>query len=191
MKHSINMSGLVLAHEGEHRVLMRLVPLLMMIGGAYGAIPSWAGDVAGLWKVTPPSSIDPRYSGERLTVRFELHGKGEVFTLNQVDGDGRSTTSSTILYLDSKPRDFQGFGCSGTQASRRLGSETVEILRTCANGDWTRFVRRLSTQPTEMFLEITEQLSDGRRFARRLVLEKQFEAGITQPKKSANEGRER
>ena len=50
----------------------------------YGAIPSWAGDVVGLWKVTPPSSTDPRYSGERLTVRFELHGKGEVFTLNRV-----------------------------------------------------------------------------------------------------------
>jgi hypothetical protein len=67
----------------------------------------------------------------------------------------------------------------------------VEILRTCANGEWTRFVRRLSTQPKEMFLEITEQLTDGRRFERRLVLEKQFEAGTTQPKKSANDGRER
>ena len=143
------------------------------------AIPSWAGDAFGLWRANPPSSTDTRYSGESLTVRFELHGKGEVFTLNRVDGTGRSTTSSTILYLDNKPRDFHGFGCSGTQSSRHLDSETVEILRTCANGDWTSFVRRLSTQPMEMFLEITEQLTGGRRFERRLVLDKQFESGTT------------
>ena len=101
---------------------MRIVPLLMLIGTACGTVPSWAGDVFGLWKVTPPSSTDPRFSRERLTVRFEPHAKGEVFTLDRIDGDGRSTTSSTILYLDSKPRDFQGFGCSGTQSSRRLDS---------------------------------------------------------------------
>jgi hypothetical protein len=96
-----------------------------------------------------------------------------VFTLDRIDGDGRSTTSSTILYLDSNPRDFQGFGCSGTQSSRRLDSQTVEILRTCASGEWTRFIRRLSTQPKVLLLEITEQQPDGRRFERRLVLEKQ------------------
>jgi hypothetical protein len=50
---------------------------------------------------------------------------------------------------------------------------TVEILRKCATGKWTRFVRRLSAQPNELALEITEQQSDGRRFERRVVLEKQ------------------
>ena len=106
-------------------------------------------------------------------MRFEPHTKGEVFTLDQIDGDGRSTTSSTILYLDNKPREFQGFGCSGTQSSRRLDSQTVEIVRTCASGEWTRFVRRLSTQPKELVLEITQQQPDGRHIERRVVLEKQ------------------
>jgi hypothetical protein len=46
----------------------------------------------------------------------------------------------TILYLDGTSRDFQDFGCSGTQSSRRVDSQTVEILLQCANGGWTRFV---------------------------------------------------
>jgi hypothetical protein len=107
-----------------------------------------------------------------VVVRFEPHPKGEVFTLDQIDRYGRSTTSSTILYLDGKEREFEGFGCSGTQSSRRLDSQTVEILRTCRSGEWTRFVRRLSSDAKELALEITEQHNDLRRFGRRLVLKK-------------------
>ena len=82
-------------------------------------------------------------------------------------------TSSTILYLDGKPRDFQDLGCSGTQSSWRVDNRTVEILRTCAGGEWTRFVRRLAAQANELVLEITEQQPNGRRFERRLALEKE------------------
>ena len=127
----------------------------------------------GLSKVSAASSTGPRFSRERLTARFEPHTKGEVFTLDRIDADGRSTTSSTILYLDGNPREFQGFECSGTQSSRRLDSQTVEIVRTCAGGEWTRFIRRLSTQSKELVLEITEQQPDGRHVERRVVLEKQ------------------
>jgi len=127
----------------------------------------------GSWKMNPASSTGPRFSRESLTVRFEPHTRGEVFALDRIDADGRSTTSSTILYLDGNPREFQGFGCSGTQSSRRVDSQTLEIVRICASGEWTRFVRRLSTQPRERVLEITEQMRDGRHVERRLVLEKQ------------------
>jgi hypothetical protein len=150
---------------------MRIVPVLMLIGAAGFAAPIRAGDVFGVWKANLIRSTD--HYPKSLVVRFEPHTRGEVFTLDRIDGGGRSTTSSTILYLDGNPRDFQGFGCSGTQSSRRLDSQTVEILRTCASGEWTRFIRRLSTQPKVLLLEITEQQSDGRRFERRLVLEKQ------------------
>jgi hypothetical protein len=158
---------------------MRIVPLLMLMGVAYGTDPRWAGNAFGIWKVYRIDSTDPRFSRERLTVRFEPHAnrfepraKGEVFTLDRIDGDGRFTTSSTILYFDGKPRDFQDFGCSGTQSSSRLNSQTVEIVRTCPNGEWTRYVRRLSPRPKELVLEITGQQADGRRFERRLVLER-------------------
>jgi hypothetical protein len=49
----------------------------------------------------------------------------------------------------------------------------VEILRKCASGEWTRFVRRSAAQAKELIPDITEQHHDGRRFERRLVLEKQ------------------
>ena len=150
---------------------MRIVPLLMLIGGACCAAPSSAGDAFGIWKVNLIGSTNPYLKS--LTVRFEPHAKGEVFTLDRIDGDGRTTTSSTILYFDGKPRDFQDFGCSGTQSSRRVDSRTVEILRQCESGEWTRFVRRMSGQPSELVLEITERQSDGRRFERRLVLARQ------------------
>jgi hypothetical protein len=54
-----------------------------------------------------------------------------------------------------------------------VDSRTVEILRECASGEWTRSVRRLSKTPQELVLEITEQQADGRRFERRLILDKQ------------------
>jgi len=127
----------------------------------------------GLWRMNAASSTGSHFPRESLSVHFEPHTRGEVFTLDRIDGDGRSTTSSTILYLDGKPREFQGFGCSGTQSSRRLDSQTVEIVRTCAGGEKTRFVRRLSAQPKELVLEITEQQPDGRHIERRVVLEKQ------------------
>ena len=134
----------------------------------------WAGGPFGAWKMNPARSTptaSPRLKS--LIVRFEKHDKGEVFTLERIDADGRTTTASTILYLDGKPRDFQDLGCSGTQSSRRVDTQTVEILRTCASGQWTRFVRRLSSaHPKELILDITEQHSDGRRSERRLVLEK-------------------
>jgi hypothetical protein len=119
------------------------------------------------------STLTGDAQAKNITVRFEPHAKGEVFTLDRTGGDGRITTSSTVLYLDGKPRDFEDLGCSGTQSSRRVDSQGVEILRTCASGDWTRFVRRPGAQPKEMIIEITEQHSDGRRFERRLLLEKQ------------------
>jgi hypothetical protein len=110
-----------------------------------------------------------------LTLRLEEHAKGEVFTLEQMYGDGRITTASRILYLDGKPRSFEDARCSGTRSARRVDSQTVEILRMCASGETTKFVRHLARQGMELILEITEQRSGGRRFERRLVLEKQEE----------------
>jgi hypothetical protein len=155
---------------------MRTFPLLILLAAAC----CWADGVFGTWKVNPTRSTEPY--PKSLIVRFEPHAGGEVFTLDRIGGDGRTTTSSTILYLDRKPRDFQDLGCSGTQSSRRVDNRTVEILRTCGSGEWTRFVRRSSAQPKELVLEITEQHPDGRRFERRLVLEKQSGAETTQRK---------
>jgi hypothetical protein len=145
---------------------MRIVPLVMLV-----VSNCWGGGAFGIWKMNRARSIDPYPNN--LTVRFEPHAKGEVFTLDETDSNGRVTTSSTILYFDSKPRDFQDLGCSGTQSSRRVDSQTVELLRKCASGESTRFVRRLAEHPKDLILDITEQHPDGRRFQRHLVLEKQ------------------
>src|SRR5207302_7385842 len=110
-------------------------------------------------KSTPGGEIRPR----SLTLRIEPHAKGEAFTLDRVEADGRVTSSSTILYLDGEPRQFQDFACSGMQSSRRLDGRTVEVLRMCSSGAWLRWVRRSVVQSKELVLEVTEQSSDGRR----------------------------
>jgi len=144
---------------------MALVLLLTVSG--------WAGGAFGTWTMNPArSTVTPGPRPKSITIRIESHAKGEVFTLDRIEADGRIATSSTLLYLDGKPRDFQDPACSRTQSSRRADSQTVEILRTCANGGWIRFVRRFSAQPNELVLEITEQQAGGRRFERHLVLEK-------------------
>ena len=128
----------------------------------------------GTWKMNAARST---FTGgtpfKSLTVRIERHPKGEVFTLYRIETDGRATNYSTILYLDGEPRRFEDFGCSGLQSSRRADERTVEIVRMCASGVWMRLLWRASAKANELVLEITEAAADGRRFDRRLTLERQ------------------
>ena len=126
----------------------------------------------GVWKINPSRSTFGRGAHfKNLVVRIVRHPKGEVFTLERIEADGRTTSYSTILYLDGEPRPFEDFGCSGIQSSRRADQRTVEIVRMCASGAWVRLLRRTSAKANELVLEITEQSADGRRFDRRLTLE--------------------
>lgn len=148
---------------------MRTAAMIFLLAESGGADAAF-----GTWIMNPARSTlatDPR--PRRITIRIEPHAKGEVFTLDRIEADGRASTSSTILYLDGKPRSFQDAGCSGTQSSRQLDRQTVQILRTCASGEWIRFVRRLSATPNELVLEVTDHQSGGRRLEQHLVLEKQ------------------
>ncbi len=148
---------------------MRTIALLIL-----NAVCCRSEDLYGTWKANPAR---PKLGShpESFTIRIGPHAKGEVFTVDRTDRDGRATTSSTILYFDGKPRDFQDASCSGTQSSHRVTKETVEIIRSCINGAWLRFVRRPSAQSKELILEITERQPDGRRMEQRLVMEKQKE----------------
>jgi hypothetical protein len=161
-----------------HRCFVRIAVLLL------ATIPScWADTSFGTWVLNPARST---FAGEAepksLTVRIEPHAKGEVFTLDRIEADGRTTSSSTILYLDGMSRDFKNFECSGIQSSRRVDGQTVEILRKCAGGEWSRFIRRSGARQADLILEITGRRSDGRFFEQRLVLEQQSKSGIAQYK---------
>jgi hypothetical protein len=134
----------------------------------------WAGAAYGTWKLNASrSALAGDTQPRSLTIRIEPHAKGEVLTLNRIEADGRAISSSTILYLDGKERDFRDGECSGTQSSRRIDRQTVEILRNCGAGAWTRLVRRTAPN-NQLVWEISEQRADGRRFDRRLVCEKQW-----------------
>lgn len=85
-------------------------------------------------------------------MRFESHAKGEVFTLDRIDQDGRAKSCSTILYFDGKARDFRDSGCAGTQSSRRVDTRTVEIERECI-GREVRLIRR-AEKPGVLVLEL-------------------------------------
>jgi len=149
------------------QVLALLIPLLILDGWCQGAMfGSWKLNMARstFAGLTPPKS---------LTLRVEPHAKGEVVTVDRTEITGRATSSSMILYLDGVARPFEDAACSGTRSSRRVDSQTVEIMWTCTSGKSTKFLRRLVLQGKELILEITEQRSGGRRFERRLVLEKQ------------------
>jgi hypothetical protein len=157
---------LVLSSFRRHGSDMRAALLLTLLGAT-----SWAGEVFGVWKLNSARST---LAGNQKSVilRIEPHTRGEVFTLDTVAVDGRTSTLSTILYLDGKARDYRDSACSGTQLSRRVDGGTVEILRECASGDHIRLIRQ-AIQPGVLFLEISEQHRDGRRSESHLVMEKQ------------------
>ena len=159
---------LALSCYPANRDHMRTILLMLLVGA-----PGWSEDAFGIWKVNPARSTLVGYPYPRaVAVRIEPHSKGEVLTLEQIREKGEKVTTSMILYLDGKEREFQGDACFGSQSSRRVDGRTVEIVYRCRSG-WTRWMRRLPREPSELILDITEHLSDGRRFERRLVLEKQ------------------
>jgi hypothetical protein len=125
-----------------------------------------ASDALGIWKVNPVLSTAP-YSNI-TAIGFQSHAKGEVFTLYRSDGDGRATTSSTILYFDGRDRDMEDFGCQGTQSSRRVDRGTVEIARNCTGGQHIRLIRRLSPLHNELILEVSVE-TKGDRVDRQMV----------------------
>jgi len=134
-----------------------------------------AQDAFGTWKMNPARSTfvgDPH--PRAITVRIEPHAKGQTFTFDRIRSNGQATTFSIILYMDGKDRDFHGAACSGSQSSRRLNEKTVELILKCESGQSSHFVRRIvPDHPSDLILDITEELPDGRHLERHLVLEKQ------------------
>ena len=82
--------------------------LFLILSSAAG----WAQTAFGTWKMNPARSVfigDPH--PRLVTIRFEPHPKGEVFTWDKVGGNGQTQTFSIILYFDSKQRDLQDDTC--------------------------------------------------------------------------------
>ena len=136
---------------------MRIVLLLVLAGGA-----GWGDDALGIWKMNlGRSAFAEERAPRNFTLRIERHAQGEVFTVERTEPDGRSSSDSTILFLDRKPRDYQDLGCRGTQSSQRVDNRTVEILRTCEAGAWIRVVRRVTTD-RDLVVQFSGRRSDGR-----------------------------
>ena len=134
-------------------------------GGSEETFGTWHMNAA---KSALGEGIRPR----SVTVRIEPRANGEVFTMDRIEADGRTTSASSILYFDGEPRRFEDFACSGIQSARHLNSRTAEVLRMCASGAWLRWILRSVPETRELVLEVTEQGSSGSRIQRRLVLEK-------------------
>ena len=148
---------------------MRTVLLLIVFTAA-----CWASSTFGTWKMDATrSTFTGGAQPKSFTLRIEPHSKGEVFTVEKVESDGRATSSSNILYFDGAPRDLQDFDCVGAQSSRRLDSRTVEIRRKCASGDGTWLIRQSKEQSKELHIDITEKRRGGPNLEWRVVLEKQ------------------
>jgi hypothetical protein len=147
---------------------MRIVLLLVLAGGA-----CWGDDALGIWKMNPRrSAFTAERAPRNFTLRIERHAQGEVFTVERTEQDGRSSSDSTILFFDGKPRDYQDLDCRGTQSSQRVDNRTVEILRTCEASAWMRVVRRVTTNG-ELTLQFSGRRPDGRQVQMLLVLQKQ------------------
>jgi hypothetical protein len=133
-----------------------------------------AGSMLGTWRMDRARS---RFDGVDhpliLTVRLEPHAKGRVFTLDRLEADGRSTSFSSVLYLDGTSHDFQDFACSGTQSSRWWDGRTIEIRRVCSNVESVWRVRESEENSKDLTIEITEKSRGGSTLGWRVVLKRQ------------------
>jgi hypothetical protein len=148
---------------------MRMVAMIALLGSAYAGEAEW-----GEWRMNPSRSTfggDVRPKG--LTVWIEPHPKGEVLTVDRIEVDGRTTSSSTILYLDGIAKDFQDFTCSGTQSSRRISDQSVEIKRKCSTGESIWLIRPPAGAAKELTIQSTERRNGLPLVEWRAVLQKQ------------------
>ena len=110
----------------------------VLVAPALMAAPTCFPQPFGIWTMNSERST---FSGgvqpKSFIVRIEPHPKGEVFTLDRTEPDGRTSSSGSMLYLDGTARTFHDFVCSGTPSSLRVDGITVEILRQCGAGAWT------------------------------------------------------
>jgi len=78
--------------------------------------------------------------------------------MDRTEQDGRSSTDSTVPFLDGKPREYKDLDCNGTQSCQRADNRTVEITRTCVAGAWMRFIRRVNMDG-ELVLEASGRVN--------------------------------
>ena len=76
-----------------------------------------------------------------------------------------------IFYLDGKEREFQADACFVIQSSRSMDARTIEVFFKC-RGWGARILRRQTSSPNELILDIIRQQADGQRFEEHLILEK-------------------
>jgi hypothetical protein len=103
-----------------------------------GAI-SPAGTPAGIWKMNAArSTFAGDIQPQSLTLRIEAHAKGEGFTLDRIEADGRATSSSTILYFERH--------CPGRRRCRRrldpIRAAIVGAAERDGSGDYGPAARR-------------------------------------------------
>jgi len=171
MKHPSDTSHLEFAAFSGHLRVMQVCLSLILLAASCSAQQPF-----GNWRLNVRRSTFGTAVPKLLTLRIEPHPRGEVLTLDRTELDGRASTTSTILYLDGNGRDSDA-GCLGTQSSRRLDDRTVEIVLSCAGGEWSRVVRRLAPDEKELMLEITERRPHGQQFEERLVFERASRLG--------------
>jgi hypothetical protein len=138
-------TGTVIDASGARltRCVLMRLVLMPIVVGAISLTGIWNMNAA---RSTFAGDIQPK----SLTLRIEAHAKGE---------DSRWTGPRRTERPRAPARSFTSNG-----TARDVGD---------AGGGWIRFVRRSSERPNEMVLEITAQQFGGRRFERRLVLDKQ------------------
>ena len=87
---------------------MRMILLPMSLVAA-----CWAHAEFGTWTLNVArSTFEGDNQPRSLTVRMEPHVKGQVFTMDRIEADGRMMSASTILYLDGTRRDLIAEGTS-------------------------------------------------------------------------------
>src|SRR5215813_7691633 len=72
---------------------MRIIVLVILVGAA-----CWAAGAFGTWKMNGARST---FTGgpqpKSLSIRIEPHAKGEVFTVDRIEADGRATSKTEIF----------------------------------------------------------------------------------------------
>lgn len=167
MKLLSNALSLVLAVAQLHCLCMQTIALLVLLGA-----PCWAQEAMGTWKLQGAKSWFHGPAPRPMTIRYEAHGEGEIWTTYQVQADGTSTTTSQTLHFDAKEYPCGDLGLEekpDTVVASKLDLWTAEVSYKASGRVVRRILRTVSADGRQLTLDIASTPEKGPVVERRLV----------------------
>ena len=147
---------------------------VLAVSASLSAAPGSYDQWVGTWVYNYDKSTHDEESATKMTRKFEAVGNdGMKFTRDAISAHGETQHSEYIVNFDGKDYHAVGETSGGTQAYRRIYSNTLECISKSPNGNSLKQVMVLAKDGKSFVLTETGKYGNGKTANHYSVFEKQ------------------